>query len=129
MTNLQAVENTKKVGSIGMVLRLEGLAVLGLAIFAYGRLDYSWLVFVLLLLWPDIAVVAYAINTSMGTAVYNMLHTYIFPIILITVSILLSWSFGIQFALIWFAHIGMDRLFGYGLKYPSAFKDTHLTRL
>ena len=29
-------------------------------------------------------------------------------------------------ALIWVAHIGMDRLMGYGLKYPSAFKDTHL---
>ena len=32
-------------------------------------------------------------------------------------------------ALIWLAHIGMDRLLGYGLKYPSAFKDTHLQRV
>jgi hypothetical protein len=31
-------------------------------------------------------------------------------------------------ALIWLAHIGMDRTIGYGLKYPTAFKDTHLQR-
>jgi len=32
-------------------------------------------------------------------------------------------------ALIWFAHIGIDRALGYGLKYTSGFKDTHLGRL
>ncbi len=32
-------------------------------------------------------------------------------------------------ALILFAHIGIDRLLGFGLKYPSGFKDTHLQRL
>jgi hypothetical protein len=28
--------------------------------------------------------------------------------------------------LIWLAHIGMDRMAGYGLKYPDAFRHTHL---
>jgi hypothetical protein len=32
-------------------------------------------------------------------------------------------------ALIWFAHISMDRTVGYGLKYPTSFKDTHLERV
>ena len=32
-------------------------------------------------------------------------------------------------ALIWLGHIGVDRLIGYGLKYPTAFKDTHLQRV
>jgi hypothetical protein len=26
-------------------------------------------------------------------------------------------------------HTGVDRAFGYGLKYPSGFKDTHLQRV
>ncbi len=26
-------------------------------------------------------------------------------------------------------HVGMDRLAGYGLKYPTAFRDTHLGRI
>ena len=122
-------ENKKSLSTPAMMLRLEGLAVLLLALFAYSRFEFSWLVFFLLLLWPDIAIVAYAINKELGTAVYNLLHTYTLPIIFIAVSILFSWTFGIQFALIWFAHIGMDRLFGYGLKYKSEFKDTHITRL
>ena len=31
--------------------------------------------------------------------------------------------------IIWMAHIGMDRLVGFGLKYPTHFKDNHLNRL
>jgi len=34
-----------------------------------------------------------------------------------------------QIALVWLAHIGFDRFFGYGLKYPTGFKDTHLQRV
>lgn len=129
MTDLQARQQSKNILSPGILLRMEGLAVLGLAVFAYGRLEYSWLVFLLLFLWPDIAIVVYALDKGWGTAVYNLLHTYTLPITLLIASILFSWTFGIQFAIIWFGHIGMDRLFGYGLKYTSQFKDTHLTRL
>ena len=32
----------------------------------------------------------------------------------------------VQVALIWLAHIGMDRTLGFGLKYPTVFEDTHL---
>jgi hypothetical protein len=35
----------------------------------------------------------------------------------------------VQIALIWSTHIGIDGLLGYGPKYPSAFKDTHLGRV
>ena len=35
----------------------------------------------------------------------------------------------VQIALIWITHIGVDRALGYGLKYPTAFKDTHLQRV
>jgi hypothetical protein len=38
-------------------------------------------------------------------------------------------SLALSLALIWLAHIGMDRMVGYGLKYPTAFKDTHLSRV
>jgi hypothetical protein len=32
-------------------------------------------------------------------------------------------------AAVWAAHIGFDRMLGYGLKYSSAFGDTHLGRI
>jgi hypothetical protein len=38
-------------------------------------------------------------------------------------------SLALVVALVWFAHIGMDRLVGYGLKYPTESKDTHLGRV
>jgi hypothetical protein len=31
--------------------------------------------------------------------------------------------------IIWVAHIGFDRLLGYGLKYETGFKDTHLGKV
>jgi hypothetical protein len=31
-----------------------------------------------------------------------------------------------QISLIWFAHIGLDRVLGFGLKFPLGFRVTHL---
>ena len=111
------------------MLRLEGAVLLSAALFAYYQLGFSWLVFVLLLLWPDLAFIFYAVDKRMGIIVYNLFHTITFPVILIGISFIMSWPIGLQFALIWLAHIGLDRLVGYGLKYPGEFKDTHLSRI
>jgi hypothetical protein len=35
----------------------------------------------------------------------------------------------LPYALIWINHIAVDRLLGYGLKYPAGFKFTHLGKL
>lgn len=59
---------------------------------------------------------------------YNALHTSALPAILAVLAFAGQWGPSIDIALIWFAHVGMDRMLGYGLKYPSAFKDTHLQR-
>jgi hypothetical protein len=40
-----------------------------------------------------------------------------------------SFMVPVQIALIWLAHLGLDRMLGYGLKYPTEFNDTHLQRL
>jgi hypothetical protein len=45
------------------------------------------------------------------------------------VGVLADSDVAVQLALIWLAHIGADRALGYGLKYPTAFKDTHLQRV
>jgi len=41
-------------------------------------------------------------------------------------AILASRSQRLPFALIWTEHIALDRMLGYGLKYPTRFKDTHI---
>jgi hypothetical protein len=111
------------------MLRLEGAAVLLAAVLLYARQDYGWLLFALLFLAPDLAIIPYALNQRLGRLIYNVAHTYTFPLLLALAGLLLPNTLALQLALIWFAHIGMDRLVGYGLKYPDSFKETHLQRV
>jgi hypothetical protein len=113
----------------GVLLRAEGVAVLISAITLYANQQGSWIAFVLLLLAPDLSAIGYLVNTRVGSVAYNAVHTYVLPGLLAALSILASFPAGIQIALIWFAHIGMDRALGFGLKYATAFKDTHLQRV
>lgn len=112
-----------------IMLRLEGTAVLLAAVMVYGYLGFSWWWFAGLLLWPDVAFVFYALDKKVGGLIYNVLHSYPLPLLLAGASLFFAWSVGLQFALIWLAHIGMDRTFGYGLKYPGEFKATHMSHI
>ncbi len=111
------------------MLRLEGLIVLIAAVSLYAYFDFSWLAFALLFLAPDLALIPYAIDENLGIGIYNVLHTYTLPLVLGLVAILIGWPVGVQLALIWLAHIGMDRTVGYGLKYRGGLKETHLGRV
>jgi hypothetical protein len=112
-----------------ILLRLEGLAVLAIAGATYGGAGFHWGIFFLLFLAPDLLMAGYALGPVAGARVYNAGHTYFAPFLL--------WVFGslahqpalLPFILIWTAHIGFDRLLGYGLKYETGFKDTHLGRV
>ena len=64
-----------------------------------------------------------------GALAYNVIHTTALPLAVLGVPLLADIPTGTQIAVVWLAHIGMDRTVGYGLKYPSAFKDTHLQRV
>lgn len=112
-----------------ILLHIEGMAVLALCLYLYGSLQDSWLLFWVLLFLPDISMVGYAFNHKTGAKVYNLFHTYSLPILLLIAGLFLSNSIILAIGLIWSAHIGMDRMLGYGLKYPTDFKDTHLNRV
>ena len=115
--------------SVWLLLRVEGLAIAVAAIVLFAELDASWWIFVALILAPDLAFVGYAIGPRVGAAAYNLTHNLILPIALGTTSVLVDSSPTTAVALTWLAHIGIDRLLGYGLKYPTAFKDTHMQRV
>jgi hypothetical protein len=105
-------------------LRAEGLAVLALATYLYARGGHSWLLFAVLFLAPDLSFAGYLAGPRLGAAVYNALHSYVGPLIL--AAVVLAAGRPAALPLIWAAHIGFDRALGYGLKYPTAFGDTHL---
>jgi hypothetical protein len=64
-------------------------------------------------------------DTRLGSMTYNAVHTYVVPAILLGFALISNFPLGTQIALIWIAHIGIDRALGFGLKYPDAFKHTH----
>jgi hypothetical protein len=111
------------------LLRLEGLAVLAAALILYFEGGHGWLLLVVLALAPDLSMLGYLGGPALGAATYDIAHTYALPIALGVVGVLAGSELAIQLALIWLAHVGLDRLLGYGLKYPTGFKDTHLQRV
>jgi hypothetical protein len=110
-------------------LRSEGLALLGLSVFLYSWFDRSWVLFALLLLIPDVSMVGYAAGPRAGAVAYNVAHTYLIPASLAVAGVAGDVEGLVTVSLIWFAHIGMDRLLGYGLKRPTGFRETHLGRI
>lgn len=112
-----------------LFLRLEGAAIFIGAIVAYIQQTGSGLLFIVLLLAPDLGMLGYLINPQIGAAIYNGAHLIAFPLVLIGIGTVGAAPLAMQIGLIWIAHIGMDRIAGYGFKYASAFKDTHLQKV
>ncbi len=113
-----------------LVLRIEGLVALALSVYFYFfDLQFNWIVFVLLLFAPDLSMLGYLKNNKVGAVWYNLFHTYSIPMAIIISSVLIHSHILLMIGLIWVAHIGMDRMLGYGLKYPTKFQDTHLNRI
>jgi Domain of unknown function (DUF4260) len=111
------------------MLRAEGAVMLAGSVLLYWANGGSWWLFALLLLAPDASVVGYLAGPRVGAAIYNAFHSYPLPAAVGIFGLLAGAPLAVAVALVWFAHIGMDRLVGYGLKYPTDFKDTHLQRV
>jgi hypothetical protein len=112
-----------------LLLRAEGLALLAGAIALYFHLDFGWVLLVVLALAPDLSMLGYLVNERIGATAYDLAHTEVWPVALTIAGVLGGVDGLVQVGLIWLAHIGADRLLGYGLKYPTSFKDTHLQRV
>lgn len=110
------------------MLRIEGAALLAASVALYWLNGGSWWLLALLLLAPDVSMLGYLAGPRVGAAAYNAFHSYPLPMILGVLGLLWGAHFAGAVSLVWLAHIGVDRLLGYGLKYPSGFGDTHLSR-
>ncbi len=112
------------------ILRSEGAVLLAAAVtFYFYGLDEPWWLLPVLLFVPDAFMVGYARSRRAGALLYNLAHSYPAPALLGVIATMADKPLGKGVALIWLAHIGMDRALGYGLKYDTDFKDTHLGRI
>jgi Domain of unknown function (DUF4260) len=125
-SNIQTQNSGVVTGAPNIILRAEGALVFAAAVTAYSQWQTGWLLFALLILVPDIFMLGYLINRRTGSIGYNLGHTYLAPAALLTLGWFLAAPIMSAIALIWFAHIGVDRAVGYGLKYKTDFKHSHL---
>ncbi|MBR0692616.1 DUF4260 domain-containing protein [Bradyrhizobium lablabi] len=126
MNETTTLETGAPTGGVRTLLRLEGLVLfLGMTVL-YAVWEGSWLVYVLLFLVPDLSFAAYLAGPRVGAIVYNAAHAYLAPVALMTLGFATSSPLVLSIAMIWLAHIGIDRALGYGLKYQAGFGFTHL---
>jgi hypothetical protein len=78
---------------------------------------------------PDLSFVAYLAGSRAGAVAYNAAHSYVGALMLLAAGVLGAVPLVLAMALVWCAHIGFDRMLGYGLKYGAGFGETHLGRL
>jgi len=116
-------------GRLKLILRLEGLVLFAAGLAAFLYLKQSVWIFAGLFLVPDLSMAAYFAGPRPGAIVYNIFHTTIGPLLMAIYGVLVGELFAQVLASIWLAHIGLDRAVGYGLKYATDFRDTHLGRI
>ncbi len=112
-----------------ILLQAEWAAIALASIVAFSWSGASWWLFAALILAPDLSILGYLAGPRTGAIAYNAVHVYLGPITLFGAAVALAAPIGIALALIWSAHIGIDRMLGYGLKYGDGFTFTHLGRI
>ena len=116
-------------GGLRTLLRLEGLTLFIGMTLLYAVWEGSWWVYALLFLAPDLSFLGYLAGPKAGAILYNAAHSYLAPMALMTTGFALSSPLVLSVAMIWLAHIGLDRALGFGLKYFAGFGFTHLGRI
>lgn len=116
-------------GGVRVLLRVEATLLFALSLWAYHLHGAGWGVFALCFLLPDLAFLGYLAGPRVGALAYNTTHALVGPLLLLA----LGAGGGVRpllaAGLIWIAHVGFDRMLGYGLKYPAGFRETHLGRI
>jgi hypothetical protein len=107
-------------------LRAEAAVALAGALAAYSVTGQPWWLVPALLFLPDLSWAGSLGGTRIGAVTYNAAHTMPLPAVLIGLGWWQHHPLVLALGLVWLAHIGMDRLLGYGLKYDDSFQHTHL---
>jgi hypothetical protein len=108
------------------LIKVEELFLAALAFYLFLALGYAGWWFPLLLLLPDLSMLGYLAGPGVGALTYNLVHHKAAAVALYLAGALLGLPPLQAAGCILLGHSSLDRVFGYGLKYPDAFKNTHL---
>jgi hypothetical protein len=111
------------------LLKLEEFFLFGLSLFLFSQMDYNWGWYALWFLAPDLSMIGYLANPQVGAWTYNLIHHKGHAVAVYILGYLLAVPWLMFTGTILLGHSSLDRVFGYGLKYPDAFQNTHLGRI
>ena len=111
------------------LLKLEEFLLFCLSLFLFSQLDYSWGLYALLFLTPDLSMLGYLVNPRIGAWTYNLIHHKGLAIMPHALGFLLTAPWLMFAGTLLFAHSSFDRILGYGLKHEDSFQNTHLGRI
>lgn len=114
------------IGAVKWTLRAESVAIVIAALLLYSQYEFSWSLFAVLFLFPDLSLFAYLISNKVGAIAYNAAHSLIGALFIASLGFVNELPVFQISGLVWIAHIGFDRALGYGLKYQRGFGCTHL---
>ncbi|MEN9692957.1 MAG: hypothetical protein RLZZ330_601 [Actinomycetota bacterium] len=113
----------------GAILRLEGFVLLLAATTSFVKTGQPlWWAAVIILL-PDFLLTKRVKESKIGGRIYDITHTYPLPSFVMFIAVISDYEFVMPLTaitLLWFSHIGFDRLIGRGEKYDGAFVDKQL---
>jgi ABC-type nitrate/sulfonate/bicarbonate transport system permease component len=107
-------------------IKLEELAQFLFSIYLFSLLPFAWWVYPVFLFAPDLSMVGYLAGPRVGAIIYNLIHHKAISLALIVLGFLLALPVVSLAGVILFGHTSLDRVLGYGLKYPDSFRHTHL---
>lgn len=110
------------------ILQAEEAAQLAVGIFllTVQPLHFSWWIWILLFLSPDISMLGYLVSHTIGAVTYNFFHHKLTALLVMAIGYLIHSEVAMLAGILLYSHSCFDRVLGYGLKFTDDFKHTHL---
>lgn len=108
------------------LLKLEEGAQLAGCLAALAWLGAPWWAYLLLAIGPDVGMLGYLAGPRTGAITYNLFHHKGVALAVAAAALIAPPAPWLAAAAVLYGHTSLDRLFGFGLKYPDQFKHTHL---
>ena len=110
------------------MLQAEALAPFLISVVLINILPFhfSWWIWVLVFLVPDLGMLGYLVNNRVGAIVYNIVHHQLVAALVIVAGFVLDQPYVSLTGAVLLGHSSLDRVMGFGLKQYAGFRFTHL---
>lgn len=124
----EAMEGGTKMNDTIVWQRLEGglIFVGGVAFVLGAGSGLSWWAALLIFLAPDLTFISYVLGPKGGAFGYNLAHLYAVGALVMLAGFFMAAPLVAAIGALLLAHVGFDRMMGYGLKSREGFGITHL---